>query len=279
MPTNKHFKDIKTAFCFLDETGLIHSKRDKFFALGILKCSNPQELYNKIRKVRVEYRYNEELKWTDLDRKIRFDMAREFFNIFLECNVEFNSIILDKDKLDFEKHYNNDLNKVYRNFTIALLKLIVGKNPNEVLIILADDYFTPDGTDLEITIKKFVNDHYKNFIVAGVCQIDSKSSDLLQLTDLILGSILYDLKKREGIVGTQSKQGEFKRKFLNFIYQKLNIQKGFFIHNWTRFNISNYISSEISRKEYFIPKGKIRASIFDVKKSINNKRIQSKNRP
>lgn len=279
MPTNKHFKDIKTAFCFLDETGLIHSDRDKFFALGILKCNNPQELYNEIRKVRIKFRYNEELKWADLDRRIRFDMAREFFNIFLEHDAEFNSIILDKDKLDFKKHYNNDLNKVYRNFTIALLKLLIGKVPNEVLVVLADDYFTPDGTDLEITIKKFINDHYKKFIIAGVCQIDSKSSDLLQLTDLILGFILYDLKRQEGIIKAHGKRGEFKRKFLNFVYQKLNVKKGFFIHNWTRFNIANYVSSEILRKELFISKGKIKASIFDVKKSINNKRMQSKNRP
>jgi hypothetical protein len=264
MPTNKHFKDIKTCFCFLDETGLIHSDKDKFFALGIIKCSNPEKIYNKIRKIRQKYNYNEEMKWSELTRKIRFNVAREMFDIFLTENAEFNGIILDKDKLDFEKHYNNNLNKAYRSFSISLLKLIIGKNPDEVLIILADDYFTPVGIDLEVTIKKFINDHYKKFVVAGVCQIDSKSSDLLQLTDLILGAIVYDLKKREGIV---QKQNEFKKKFLNFVYQKLNVKKEFFVHNWIGSNIPNYISSEIHRREYFIPKGKIRATIFDYKKS------------
>src|SRR3989338_4971364 len=200
MPTNKHFKDIKSAFCFLDETGLIHSERDKYFALGILKCDNPQNLYNEIRKVRSRYRYNEEMKWANLDRRIRFDIAMEFFNIFLKSEAKFNCIILDKDEMDFEKYYNNDLYKVYRNFTVTLLKLIIGKDPQEVLIVLADDYFTPDGTDLEVTTKKFINNHYEKFVVSGMCQINSKSSDMLQLTDLILGSILYDLKKQKGII-------------------------------------------------------------------------------
>ena len=277
MPTNKKdFRDIKTCFCFLDETGLIHHKRDKFFALGILKCNNPEKLYNRIRKIRQKYNYNEELKWADLSRKIRFDVAREVFNVFLEEHTEFNSIILNKDELDFKKHYNDDLNKVYRNFSIALLKLIIGKNPRELLIILADDYFTPDGTDLETTIKKFTNDHYKKFVIAGVCQIDSKSSNLLQLADLILGAVMYDLKRREKLV---KKQNEYKRKFLNFIFQKMNVKRSFFIHNRTRLKIRNFVSSEIRRKEYFIPKGKIKASIFDAKKSINVKKLKSKNRP
>ena len=269
MPTNRHFKDIQSCFCFLDETGLIHSSRDKFFALGIMECDDPQRLYNKIRKIRHKFRYSEELKWANLDRKIRFDAAREFFDVFLQEKAIFDCIILNEDQLDFDKYYNNNLYKVYRSFTIALLKMMIGPNPEKVIIILADDYFAPDGTDLEITIKKFINDHYKKFVVAGVCQIDSKPSDLLQLADLILGAILYDLKKREGIV---RKQNRYKRKFLNFVYQKLNVKRGFFVHNWTRFNIANYVSPEISRKDYFIPKNKIRASIFDPKKS--NRKIE-----
>ncbi|MBU1164152.1 DUF3800 domain-containing protein [Patescibacteria group bacterium] len=257
MTTNKNFKDVKSCFCFLDETGLIYSKRDKYFALGIVKCPEPQKLYRKIRMVRNKYNYNEELKWASLDRKIRFDMAREFFNIFLSEAAEFNCIILNKDELDFKKYYNNNLYKVYRNFTVTLLKLIIGKKPDEVIIILADDYFSPGHVDLEITIKKFVNDHYKKFVVAGVCQIDSKSSDLIQLTDLILGAIVYDLKKQEGMI---QKQNTFKRKFLNFIYQKLKIKKSFF-SNRLGFKTKNYVLSG----------SKIRATVFDSRRSLRKK--------
>jgi len=257
MPTNKNFKEIKTCFCFLDETGLIHSDRDKFFALGIIKCAEPQKLYNHIRKIRDKYNYREELKWSNLNRKIRFDIAREFFNIFLQEEAKFNCIILNKDELDFAKYYNNDLYKVYRNFTITLLKLIISKKPSEVIILLADNYFTPDGIDMEITIKKFVNDHYKKFIIAGVCQIDSRSSDLLQLTDLILGSILYDLKKQNKLV---VRQNRYKRKFLNFIYQKLKIKKSFF-ENKFGFKTRNYVLSG----------DKIRATVFDSKRSVVKK--------
>lgn len=258
MPTSKKdFRDIKTCFCFLDETGLLRSHRDKFFAIGILKCGNPEKLYNRIRKVRQRYNYNEELKWTNLNSRIRFDIAREFFNIFLTEDVKFNCIILDKEKLDFKKHYDNDLYKVYRNFSIALLKLIIGKSPDEVIILLADNYFTPEGIDLECTIKKFTNDHYKKFIIAGVCQIDSRSSDLLQLTDLILGTIVGDLKKQEGLI---QKPSTYKRKFLNFVYQKLIIKKSFFINKFG-----------LRTRNYVLFGDKLRATVFDCKRSTAKK--------
>ncbi len=256
----KDFRDIKSCFCFLDETGLIYSPRDKFFALGVIKCNTPEKIYNRIRKIRQKYNYTEELKWANLDRKIRFDVARGFFNIFLTEDAEFNCIILNKEKLDFKKHFNNDLYKVYRSFSVALLKLIIGKRPEDIIILLTDDYFTPEGTDLECTIKKFINDHYKDFVVAGVCQIDSKSSDLLQLTDLILGSILYDLKREEKLLIQE--QNRYKRKFLNFVYQKLRINNSFFRHR-LGFKIPNYVSS----------KNKIRATIFDSRRSITARKL------
>lgn len=259
MGINKSFKNIKTCFYFLDETGLIYSKRDKFFALGIVKCKYPERLYKRMRKVRDRYKYREELRWANLDRRIRFDIAREFFNIFLTEDAKFNCIILNKDELDFRRHYKNNLYKVYRNFTIVLLKLIIGKNPEEIIILLADDYFAPDKENLEAAIKGIINDHYQKFVIAGVCQIDSKSSDLLQLTDLILGSILYDLKKQNKLIG---KQNTYKRKFLNFAYQKLRIEKSFFI-NKLGFKTRNYVLSG----------DKIRATIFDCRRSIARKII------
>ena len=96
----------------------------------------------------------------------------------------------------------------------------------------------------------------QKFVLAGVCQINSESSDLLQLTDLILGAIIYDLKKDKGLIDKNSKGGNFKRKFINFVYQKLKIKKSFF-RNRFGFKSRNYVLSG----------DKIRATIFDCKRS------------
>ena len=39
--------NIKTSFCFFDETGLLRSARDPFFAVGMIKCADPYKLYVK----------------------------------------------------------------------------------------------------------------------------------------------------------------------------------------------------------------------------------------
>lgn len=264
MIKDNYFKKIKTSFCFLDETGLIHKEKDKFFAIGIVKTREPEKIYNKIRKIRQRNKYKEEIKWAKLNKKFRFRIARKIFNIFLTENIKFECIILDKNKMDFEGYFDNDLYKAYRSFSIFLLRKIIGKNPKDIFVLLADDYFAPDGVNLEVTIKKFINNHYGKFVIAGVCQIDSKSSDMIQLTDLILGAIVYDLKKHKNLLGRRP--NEYKRKFLNYVYQKLDINKSFFDENYF-----NFSSAKIKRTNGNIPSGKIKINIFN-----NNK---NKNRP
>ncbi len=253
------YKDIQTKFCFMDETGLLHSDRDKFFAIGLIESPNPEKIYRQLRIIRDRFNYREELKWTRIDRKIRFEVAMEFFKVFMAGDTKFNCIILNKGELDFEKYFQNNLYKVYKNFSIALLKLAFGGNPNGVSIVLSDDYFFPEGEDFEGSVKRILNDHYKKFVVAGICQIDSCSSDILQLTDLILGAVVCDLKKQNGLV---EKQNQFKRKFLNFLYQKLKIHGSFFI------NRQGY-----KTRNFILCGDKIRATIFDPKRSVVSKKL------
>lgn len=257
----KDFRKIETSFCFLDETGLLCSERDKFFGIGIIKCKKPEKIYNRVRSIRRKYNYNEEIKWSKLDTKIRFDVAREVFNIFLTEEVSFNCIILDKERLDFKKYFDDNLYKVYSNFSVALMKLMIGVRVEEIFIVLADNYFSPRGENIEERIKKFTNDHYKEFAIAGVCQIDSCSSDLLQITDLILGAIVYDLKKINNKKEAQF-TGVYKRKFLNFLYQKLNIKGSFFIKNGHH------------TRNYVLSGDKLRATIFDCDRSRVKKFIE-----
>ncbi len=254
LKNNQDFKKIKSSFCFMDETGLINSKRDKFFAIGIIKIDRPEKMYNEIRKIRQRFNYKEELKWAKIDREIRFKIAIKFFEVFLREKAEFSCIILDKDKLDFKKHHNNNMYKAYRSFTIALLKIMLGQNPDEIIIILADDYFSPEGSNLEETIRKFTNDHYKKFVIGGVCQIDSRSNDILQTADLIMGAIVYDLKKQNELIDGGKTSGRFKRKFVNYLYQKLSVKNNFF-------------ENGRSGDNYIFGRGKIKATIFDCDKS------------
>jgi len=227
------YKTIKTAFYFLDETGLLRKQTDPYFALGVLICPKPQELYQKIRKIRDRYKYYWEIKWGGKGgmSKIKCEIAKEILESFLNTlGAKFSCMILRKKELDFNTHFGGDFWNVYSSFTVALLKLnLRTSNPpvrgEDIICLISDNYFSPPNRDIESRIKDIVNDHYKELRVMGVCQMDSKSCDLLQIADLFLGAVLYDLKVFEKIIPLRK---NYKMKFLNYLHYKLRVRGSFF---------------------------------------------------
>jgi len=62
--------------------------------------------------------------------------------------------------------------------------------------------------------------------LSGVCRFDSKSNDLLQIVDLIIGSITYDIKYQNKLVSGD----KYKLKLVEYIKSKLGTDtfaKGF----------------------------------------------------
>lgn len=258
---NEDFKKIKLPIFFLDETGILKKAGDPYFALGVIKTERPHELQRKIRTLRDKLHFYEELKWNKVS-PIKYEIIRQGFEAFFkDRSAVFSSIILKKNELGFKSHFNNDLLRVYRSFTVDLIKRNVGSGDNQICTIMADDYFYPDGIDLELATRGILNDHYKKVVVAGFLQINSKSSDLLQLTDLLLGAVLYDLKIQDNII---KKHPNLKSQLLNFLQQKLGVE-----------NESFFINKQGDRQDKFL-KEKFKVTIF---RGTKNPSKPNKNRP
>ncbi|MBI2676729.1 MAG: DUF3800 domain-containing protein [Candidatus Yanofskybacteria bacterium] len=241
------FKKIKLPVFFLDETGILKKGDDPYFALGVIRTERPHELQRKIRTLRDKLHFYEELKWNKVS-PLKYEIIKQGFEAFFkDPSAVFSSIILKKNELDFKTYFNNNLLKVYRSFTVDLLKRNIGNGDNQICTVLADDYFYPDGINLELATRGIVNDHYKKIVIAGFLQINSKSSDLLQLTDLLLGAVLYDLKIQDSIL---KKHPNLKSKLLDFLQEKLGIENGSF-----------FIDKRGNRQDKFL-KEKFKISIF-----------------
>ena len=79
---------------------------------------------------------------------------------------------------------------------------------------MADDITTPRRIKFEVNIKNHVNYRFKRLAIAGVCRLDSKTNDLLQLTDLLIGAINYELLIKEKIIDKMSRfKGQFVERF------------------------------------------------------------------
>lgn len=206
------YKKIWTPFCFLDESGTLDVKTQPYFTVGMIKCSQPYYLQQKIRYIREKNRFWWEMKFSDLN-KVKIKTALEVLNTLFETrSIHFSSYTIDKRSSYFKNEFHDDPFVAYEQITKHLLE--GNLRMNEVLIVLADNVVSPKRNRFEVNIKNHINNKFKRLAVAGVCRLDSRVNDLLQLTDLLIGSINYELLLKEKIINKPSKfKGRFIEKF------------------------------------------------------------------
>lgn len=221
------YKNIKLPVFFLDETGILQKVDDPYFALGVIKTEKPHEIARAIRSARDKAHYYEEIKWNKMSPS-KYNISKEIIKAFMDDeSATFSCMIMKKSELDFNTYFQNDLYKVYRSFSTILIKKNIDQKTQEVCTVIADDYFYPEGVNLELATRAIINDHYKKLVVSGFLQMNSKASDLLQLTDLLLGGVMYDLKLNEGFIKMYQ---NFKLKLLYFLHTELGVNKSFFVN-------------------------------------------------
>ena len=203
---------VKTSFCFFDETGLLHTARDPFFAVGMIKCVDPYKLYSKIKTVRDQNHFYDEMKWTSVYHKNAF-LINKFIDIFHnEKGAIFSCAIFKKNELDLEKYFSGDIWKAYESFTVMELEGNIMRN--EIVAVLADDITTPADIEFEKNVRDRINKKFDRQAVHGVCRVYSKGVELVQLADILLGATVYNFKLKNQLIANPSKA---KRKVLNHL--------------------------------------------------------------
>ena len=80
--------------------------------------------------------------------------------------------------------------------------------------------------------------------IAGVCRFDSKSNDLLQLADLMVGAISYDLKLATGII---QRGDRYKRRFLEHLKENLGV-KNFLENGFRNYNFNIFVDKDAKQR-------------------------------
>lgn len=200
----KDFDRIWTKFCFLDETGSLDDAKDPYFTIGLLKMSQPYYLQSKILHERSKQRFYDELKFNKLSKN-NLEFAKFVINsVFDTRSVDFYSYTTKKDSHYFLNNFGGNTWKAYEAITLKLLGAALSEQ--EIIILIADHVTTPKEVRFEVNTKKQFNASMRRLALAGVSRFDSRSNDLLQVVDLLIGAITYDLKLYSRIVsGSQYK--------------------------------------------------------------------------
>ena len=190
----------------------------QFMVLGVIRC--PKQLSHKISKQIKEIKLNHglspdfEIKSTKVSSG-QLSFYKELINYFInEKELAFRAVIIDKYILDHKKHNQTHTDFYYKMYYVLLKELImVGRN-----YIYLDYKDTSSHKRCEY-LNNVMNNAFHHLIREGdtefhIQQIDSKESNILQLTDLLIGLVCYNAK---GI-----KSSPAKLELINLLENELN---------------------------------------------------------
>jgi hypothetical protein len=199
-------------------------------------------LASKISYERNKKNFHDEMKFNKLSKN-NLDFAKFAVGAMLDTrSMSFCSYSIDKEADYFKREFSGDPWQAYEKLSIRLLKDAV-LAPKEILILIADYVTTPEEVRYEVNVKKEMNLALKRLALAGVCRFDSRSNDLLQVVDLVVGAISYDLKLASGVIKNGSK---YKRRLSEFL--KTNLGVTTFMEGFRNRNFNVFVDKSMKQR-------------------------------
>lgn len=204
----------KTFNIYCDEsTHLIHDGHP-YMLLGYISIAYPQIRIAKqeIKAIKSRHNYNEEFKWTNI-HDATYKVYAELIDWFFMNDLEFRAVVVDKSQID-ETRPEYTFNDFYFRMYFQLLHTKVDfQNTYNVYMDIKD---TCSSEKLE-TLKKIMS---YNSSIGRFQFIRSHESVFIQLADVLIGAINYNLRIEKGDV---SGKVLAKRKIIEKIKKHSNI--------------------------------------------------------
>jgi hypothetical protein len=192
-------RDHPCATAFLDETGSI--SQDRFFAVGLLKHEEASRLLRAVHKLRDQTHWYKEIKFSQLTATT-LPLYRQFIDVALRSGpAQFFCFVADRSTADPVERFGSTwaaYSKLAEQLVVAAL------HPDELVTILADNYSTPDAILFEEELRESVNRRLRRLAVVAALRLDSRSSDGLQIADLLTSAIAFEFRAQAGLASSSS---------------------------------------------------------------------------
>lgn len=185
----------KTFNFYCDEScHLEHDKMPFMLIAYVSSAYNQVKLHNRnIRALKQKYFLRGEVKWSALS-KSQYPFYSELIEYFFATDLQFRAIVIDKTQLkhsEFNQSHDDFYDKMYFQL---LNKKIYPENSYNIFIDIKDTHSYKKAASL----KEFLN---HNFVAVRTLQvIRSHESELMQLTDVLMGAISYHLRNDSKVI-------------------------------------------------------------------------------
>ena len=172
---------------YCDESCHLQNDSSDIMVLGGISCNDEEKkkIFNDIRLIKVKHNLSSwfEIKWTKISYK-KIEFYKELIDYFFKNNLKFRGIIAtDKKNLNHVKYNNGDYNEwYYKMYYLLLDYMITPSNEYRIFIDIKDTKGGPK-------VKKL------HEVIRDIKQINSKESEILQITDLFIGALGFKNRK------------------------------------------------------------------------------------
>ncbi|MGL4671530.1 DUF3800 domain-containing protein [Cetobacterium sp.] len=182
---------LKKYKIFCDESNHLYSDKSNLMIIGGIFCPNDevQEVNKYIKYLKHKYNAKSELKWTKLNSNKK-DFYRELLEYFFSrINLSFNAqIVMNKSNLNHDIYNHGESDEFYyKMYYYTLLPFLKENNDYNIFI----DYKDTRGGQRAKKLKNIINNKFYSNINVDFTIIHSQESQIMQLTDLLIGAIGY----------------------------------------------------------------------------------------
>ena len=183
-------------YIYCDESCHLEHDNAKAMLLGAISCpaSDKKRVCDEIRKIKEQHGLStwSEIKWTGVSpSKEAFYV--DLINYFArETALSFRAVVIkDKSKLNHAK-YNKGSHDLwyYKAYFYLLDAIICYSEEYTIYVDIKDTRGGPKVAKLREVLCNNIYD-FKKEVIKGIYQVRSHESEILQLTDLIMGAIGY----------------------------------------------------------------------------------------
>ena len=184
-----------TDYCYyFDESCHLMNSDSQYMVLGALACpkSKVKSISKQIKDIKISNEISSEfeIKSTKVSMG-KFDFYQELLTYFIiENDLKFRAVIVDKNILDHKKFQQTEDDFYYKISYTLFRYFMLGEN-NYIYIDHKDTNSHSNGQYLQEVLNNGLRRYDKNYIVQ---QIDSRESNLLQMSDLLIGLVTYDCR-------------------------------------------------------------------------------------
>ena len=204
--------DTKTFNVYCDESCHLEHDNIPVMACGAVTCEKrfAGDLSRRVRKLKIEFglKSNFETKWTKIS-PAKADFYLALVDLFLSDNrLQFRGLVVpDKEHLDHARFDQSHDDWYYKMYFTMLRPVLEPAQRYRIYLDLKDTRGGPKTRKLHEILANSLHD-FDRECVERVQQIRSHESEILQVSDLLIGALTY---ANRGLTGNQAKVAVIRR--------------------------------------------------------------------